>query len=389
MPAFRPSRISSPGILAKVSPDRLLTFLEPMRDYLRSHGFAWPSAGDDQIDYEMLGRLLHFPKEGFPPEMVVRLVLVDEMSTDAQMDRLLEATARRGIRLSLNGDSSPADVAIQVWLQAARLLEELHAENYTVSQKNFCGFAGIHTKSREFPKVTEEALRELQSDLDDTFEKYERGRDCRVFIFDRGRKVWIMVRRGATFKREESMKDGGRPGVQLYRPIMYDVLVYDTEVDDLGLHVETKWQERMYLRCIGQHIFRNPEYFPAARILTFDPIIKHGPSALYCSYVPGMQEVKLVEVNKKRNNAQHEIDIKKADDIFALGDRARFFLRVGTLTKLVFRVWFEGVDKPRLVTLRWPNVTKYERDSDSELIEEWLRLRGFIRREEQERDAAD
>ena len=37
------------------------------------------------------------------------------------------------------------------------------------------------------------------------------------------------------------------------------------------------------------------------------------------------------------------------------------------LTKLVFRVWFEGVDKPRTVTLRWPNVTKYERDSDSEL----------------------
>jgi len=52
-------------------------------------------------------------------------------------------------------------------------------------------------------------------------------------------------------------------------------------------------------------------------------------------------------------------------------------------------VWFEGVGKPRLVTLRWPNVTKYERDSDSELIEEWLRRRGFIKREEQERDAAD
>ena len=96
MPAFRPSWISNPGILAKVSPDRLLIFLEPMRDYLESQGFARPSADDDRIDYEMLGRLLHFPKEGFPPEMVVRLVLVDEMSTDAQMDGLLEATARRG-----------------------------------------------------------------------------------------------------------------------------------------------------------------------------------------------------------------------------------------------------------------------------------------------------
>jgi hypothetical protein len=212
MPAFRPSRISNPGILAKVAPDRLLTFLEPMRDYLQSQGFEWPSAGDDQIDYEMLGRLLHFPKEGFPPEMVVRLVLVDEMSTGVQMDRLLEAAVRRGIRLSLSGNNSPADVAIQVWLQAARLLEELHAENHTIAQKNFCGFAGRHTRSREFPDVNEQTLEALQSDLDDTFDDYERGRGCRVFIFDRGRKVWIMVRRGATFRREESMKDGGRPG---------------------------------------------------------------------------------------------------------------------------------------------------------------------------------
>ena len=183
--------------------------------------------------------------------------------------------------------------------------------------------------------------------------------------------------------------DGGQPGVQLYRPLMYDVLVYDTEVDDLGLHVETKWQERLYLRCIGQHIFSDPAHFPAARRLIFDPIIKQGPGALYCADVPGMQEVKLVEVNRKWNNDQHEIDIKKADDIFALGDRGRSFLRVGTLTKLVFRLWFEGIDKPRLVTLRWPHVTKYERDSDSELIEEWLRRRGFIKREQQERDAAD
>jgi hypothetical protein len=232
-------------------------------------------------------------------------------------------------------------------------------------------------------------LRALERDLDDCFEEYQRGRGCRAFIFDHGRKVWILARRGATFRREESMKDGGQPGVQFYRPMMYDVLVYDTETDDLGLHVETRWQERMYLSGIGQHIFRNPEYFPSARILTLDPIIKHGADALHCADVSGMQEVKLIEVNRKWNNAQHEIDIKRADDIFALGDRAHSFLGNGTLTKLVFRVWFEGVDKPRSVTVRWPNVTKYERDSDSELIEKWLTLRGFIPRAKQARDASD
>jgi hypothetical protein len=389
MPTFRLFRISNPGLLQKVAPDGLLSFLAPMRDYLQGRGFVWPRAANEQIDYQKLGPLLHFPKEGLPPEMVIPLVLVDEMSTEPQMDRLLAAAIQREIKLSLTGNNSPADVAVQVWLQAPRLLEELHAENYTVRQKSFCCFAGIGAEPRTFPDVSDRVLRALESDLDDTFEEYQRGRGSRVFIFDHGRKVWILARRGATFRREESMRDGGQPGVQFYRPMMYDVLVYDTETDDLGLHVETKWQERMYLSCIGQHIFRNPEYFPAARILTFDPIIKRGADALHCGDVPGMREVKLVEVNRRWNNAQQEIDIKKADDIFALGERARSFLGSGTVTKLVFRVWFEGVDKPRSVTVRWPNVTKYERDSDSELIERWLRLREFIPWDEQALDAAD
>jgi hypothetical protein len=360
-----------------------------MREHLEQRGFAWPHAANEPIEYEKLAHLLHFPKDGLPPQMVLRLVLVDEMSTDLQMDRLLGAAIQRQIKFSLAGSCSPSDVAVQVWLQAPRLLEELHAENYTIRQKNFCCFAGIVAKPRPFPPVTDKILRALETDLDDGFEQYQRGRGCRVFIFDHGRKVWILARRGATFKREESIKDTGQPGVQFYRPMMYDVLVYDTETDDLGLHVEARWQERMYLSCIGQHIFRNPQYFPAARILTFDPIIERGADALHCADIPGLHEIKLVEVNRKWNNAQHEIDIKKADDFFALGERARSFLQNGTLTKLVFRVWFEGDNKPRSVTVRWPNVTKYERDSDSELIERWLRLRGFNARDEQARDAAD
>jgi hypothetical protein len=389
MPTFRLTRISSPGLLEKISPDCLLQFLEPMREYLEERGFAWPNSESDQVDYEKLGHLLHFPKDGLPPQMVLPLVLVDEMSTDQQMDRLLAAAVQREIKLSLAGSCSPSDVAVQVWLQAPRLLEDLHAENHTISQRNFGSFAGITAEPRAFPKVTDEALRALEGDLDEGFDQYQRGRGSRVFIFDHGRKVWILVRRGATFKRDESMKEGGQPGIEFYRPMMYDVFLYDTETDEIGLHVETQWQERMYLRCFGQHIFRDPAYFPSARILSFRPLIERGPGALYCRDVPGMQEVKLVEAHKKWNNSQHEIDIKKADDFFALGDRARAFLRTGTLTKLVFRVWFEGSAKPRSATARWPNVTKYERDSDSELIERWLRLREFIPQDERALDAAD
>ena len=390
MPTLRLNRIAQPGVLAKVTPDRLLSFLEPMREYLEKRGFLWPQSNHDKIDYEKLGQLLHFPQEGLPTEMVVPLVLVDEMSTDQQMDRLLEAASQQAIMLSLAGDSSPADVAVQVWLQARGLLEDLHAENHTIRQKNFCYFGGIRDQPRAFPKVGAERRRTLERDLDETFEHYKRGRGSRVFIFDHGREVWILVRRGATFRREESMEGGGEPGVQLYRPMMYDVLVYDTETDDLGLHVETKWQERLYLRCIGQYVFNDPDYFPAEREISFDPLVTHGARALSCGDVQGLAAVKLIEVQKRWNNAQNEVDIKKANDVFAaLGERWRSFLGNGILTRIVFRVWFEGDKKPRTVALRWPNVTKYERDSDGALVQLWLTRRGYKPTREPEQDAAE
>jgi hypothetical protein len=100
MPTFRLTRISSPGLLAKISPDCLLQFLGRMREHLEERGFVWPRAANEQIDYEKLGNLLHFPKEGLPPEMIIPLVLVDEMSTDLQMDRLLGAAIQRQIELA-------------------------------------------------------------------------------------------------------------------------------------------------------------------------------------------------------------------------------------------------------------------------------------------------
>ena len=66
MPTLRLNRIAQPGVLAKVAPDRLLSFLEPMREYLEKRGFLWPQSNHDKIDYEKLGQLLHFPQEGLP-----------------------------------------------------------------------------------------------------------------------------------------------------------------------------------------------------------------------------------------------------------------------------------------------------------------------------------
>ena len=53
-----------------------------------------------------------------------------------------------------------------------------------------------------------------------------------------------------------------------------------------------------------------------------------------------------------------------------------------------FQVKFADWKRPRSVTIRPSNIAHYTRDDDAELIEQWLRRRGFILTAEQREEAA-
>jgi hypothetical protein len=53
-------------------------------------------------------------------------------------------------------------------------------------------------------------------------------------------------------------------------------------------------------------------------------------------------------------------------------------LGFGRLVQAVFEFEVTGEKKPRKATIRPTNIAVYDRDGDSVLIEQWLRLRGFV-----------
>ncbi len=390
MARFRLTRIASPGLLASIDRKRLLRFLEPMQQLLIDKGFDWPDPGSVAIDYDKLAEILLFPFEPPPEAMIESLLLVDEMCDDGQMDRILEALREKQLDLELGVDVSAADVAVEVCLKAKSVLAELHAENRTVRARNFKYFSGQTGRSRKFPRFDDGTLTTLAADLDRTFVERKRDDGSRVFVFPRGREVWIMVRRGGTLQRHEAKGEDGKPKVGVVRPLEYDVILYDTETDEIGLNVQTKWQEKLYLPAIGKHFFNNENYFPHKCVLTFQPLIVGGPEALFCQDIPGLDDVKLVEVVRVSNDALSTIEIKKSSDLFgSLKENWRAFFSHGRLVRLVFRMWFHGEKKYRTVTLAVPNVTKYERDSDGMLALQWMVARGFKDGPQAMRDAAE
>jgi hypothetical protein len=379
MPAFRLQRISDPAILKFITPTRLLRFLTSFRSYLEERGFRWPISDSAQIDYDTLSRILLSADDSLPPKIVRTLLFVDEMSSDDRMDQLLAACAKARIALDLGSECTPADVAIQASWQAPAILERHHADAYALRQKNFHYFSGAHGKRRRFPPLSDDTLQNMRDDLDECFEKHKRGREAHIMIFDHGRRIWIVVRRGATFKQEGSTKNR-QTSLQLYRPEIYDVLFYDTDSDLLALHADAKWLRDLYRQCVGLYAFGNPKYFGGGEWLTLDPLFLDGPPCCNCADVEGIDEVKLVEVQRHWFNKLHEIDVKKADDVFvALGDRWYSFMSGGRLTRAVFKVWFTGIGKPRSVTLRPENIAKYDQQTDSEPIGQWLTERGFVK----------
>ena len=322
--------------------------------------------------------------------MVDALYFVHGMADTEQMDELLGSAKQLQLPLDHDEESSPADVAVQIWLLAPDLLQEKHAEAAAIRQRNFAYFAGRSGKPRSFPEAGREVLRALEASLDAWFVDHRRGDGSRVFVFDHGRKVWILIRHGMPFKREGSLK-AGKSSFEYYRPEIHDVLIYDTEVDDIGVHAGTKGERDLYLRLIGLHLFGDPEYFPRADKFTLAPLIDRGRAALQCDDVPGLEGVLLTEFHRYWGGNFKSIEIRKATDIFGALDDRHHLLAGGRATGAVFRIKFAGTKRPRSVTVRPPNMAKYDRDDDSDVVETWLALRGFIKptaAEEQDEEAA-
>ncbi len=353
--------------------------MAPWRDYLLDRGFAFPASNASDVDYAVLADILMRPDATTPAEMVDALYYVHETASAEDMDQLLAAVRARGLSVTDDPAATPIDLAIDVWRAAPEVVRAHHAEAIAMRQQNFEYFGPTQSVRGAFPDIDAELRQRLESELDDWFESHRRGRGCRMFVIRHSPMTWILVRHGQPMRREASQKDDGGVGTEFYRPQRHDVLIYDERSGDIGVHASTKGERNLYLRTLGRHLFSGEEHFPPAGRFTLDPLIAEGRQALNVEDVDGIKGVRLVEYRRYWGGVYRENETRKAEDIFgALADRNIQNLAGGRLNSATFKVAFEDSEKERSVTIRPPGIARFERNDDSELIERWLRRRGFI-----------
>ncbi len=382
MATFNLRRFSTQEALRTIAAVHLLEFLTRHQAFFAAHGLALPArTAADTLDYERLVAILMSPEDDTPPELAEALYLIHEMSTKEGMDSLLDGVKKSEIKIDDSPDITSADVAVQVWLKDPEYLERKHAEQSIEHTRSFEHFQSNVATPPRIKRPVATVQRALEKGLDDWFVEKKRGRGARVFTFPKGDEVWFLVRHGDLLKREGKLEHG-ESSTLVYRPEKYDVLVYNQQLGELRIHADTKGEKALYLAQFGLHLFGREDFFPGKAKYTLKPLIENGKESLACGDVEGIDVVLLVELQTAWGGAHQEVELRKATDLFAVFEKRKYPLK-GRLSKAKFRIKFTSSNTTRTVTVKPPNVVLYGRDSDSALVEAWLKARGFIGSEEQ------
>jgi hypothetical protein len=383
MASFRLPHLASPEILNAIHPRLLSQFLEPYWAFLTQRQIRPPSDLDrGPWDTVALARAFLAPDQDTPPKLIDALYYVDRLANPSGMHALLDAAQRAGLRIPRDHDFTPADLAVHVWLNRPDLLERVEAEQFLEHPRSFEYYRVEFDRPGPVPDELDLAanrLQEFETALNDWFEEHRRGRTVKVFPVDRIDSLWFLIRHGEPFKREESVL-GTEPSSVAYRPLKYDVAVYDRKWLELRIHAHLKGQRQLYRGMIGQLLFGSDAEFVLAEKYNLEPLRNQGDQSLVCSDVEGIESVKLRELHYDWGGSFDSRQVEKATDLFAaLRERKCSIPEAPVLDRAVFTVQFPNSNRTRSVTIKVPDKALYQRDADGASLEQWLLKRGFLR----------
>lgn len=391
MAAYNPKIFTKPDGLKRIANAHLIALLDPWRTYFAGRGLQVPVDPAAEFPHAELSALLMTYDADMPLDLMNGLYYIDETASTETLDELLERANDTGIHIERAGKPTAADVAVQIWLANPKLLEERVVRSLAFQKSSFTYYTGAMKTKRAVPGVSDSQKAEIAALMDPVFEKRHRGRGTRIFAFPREDKVWFLVRHGMPMTREGKHEEDGEAGVAFYRPQKHDVLIYDGALDMLGVNAGSKWESTLYRETFGQILFGDLTYFSEGDVFTLDPLRQHGPAVLACEDVEGITRVCLLEVVRVvKGGGVSRIEKLISTDLFAsFGDDWNRSLRIGRITSAKFGFVFDGSSKQRAANIRLANVARYDRDSDSSMIEAWLQARGFYAVEEEDLVDAD
>lgn len=360
---------ANPDNLKKIKPELLRSLLSKFTIFCHQQKLCL-----EELNYYDIAKILVTPNSDIPVKLVDALYFIYEISKTNKIDSLLEIAKKHNIHI--DGDNSISDVAAYLWIKKAELLESLHAINLIKRSRSFEIFSA--KKPTQFIKPSNEILKLMEKELNEWCYSCNRGKACKIFVFEDDNKIKFLIKHGMPFKLEVCIKDD-KPDTIFYMPEVHDVLNYNIQKNELAINNSlTKKEKSLYLTVIGQYLFNDKNYFTTFDKLNLDPLKTYGEQSLDCSDIKGIKKITLTEVKLKWPGKLNSSTTRKSNDYFKSTEFwPILFPNEANLISATFNVDFENELRSRAVKIVPPNITAYTHDSDSILIEQWLINRGF------------
>lgn len=374
-------RFSKLNYLKQIDPVLFLELINNFAAFFDRQGVALPEVPDpERIPYQEIANSFMRLDAERDKDLIETLYYLDSLSGEAEADILIDKAEEAGITL-IEGRPNAVDLVVRVRLhpggpellqQVQDRLEISRFRTFRLYQSGKKGHHEYHVPPVDRISVAIDAIRSV-------FEKRKRGRECSISWFEEADEVWFLVRHGEIMSRAESISDDGRSGVLMFRPVKYDVVIYNRERHELRTNVKSKWLLELYRRQFGKIIFDDEEFFAGEAKYTFAPLRYSGIDALACPEIDEIEEIVLREIKVVLGTGDDaEYITHRAANLFERWARHKHGVPGGTIICAEFAVRFANSRTPRTVTLGGTNRLIVSRDSDSDPVERWLSIRGFV-----------
>lgn len=370
-------------VLRGMRPDLLAQWLSRAGDFFRARGLALPASGDDRggagIDCEALGAILSDPDAGLPWEVQESLHIFRELATPAGMEAIWTEARKEGRTLGLDEWATPLDVVARAWLLDARWVGEISRRLELARLRSFQYYSTDSDPVPVFSGPSPEQMAALEERLNRFYVAWRRGPGVKVMAGREGNKWHFLVRHGAACRREGVMENA-RPATLLFRPLCYDLLIYNAARGEMAINCCGERERKVLLRHFGACLFGRSNFFPVASRYSLAPLARHGRDCLACGDVPAIERVSLTGVEFLFAGEPWRYEARRAEDIFELIEQnhLKWPEKTEDIRRATFQVKFRRSRRPRSLTIVPCNKVIYGREEDSALLEPWLRKREFV-----------
>lgn len=373
-------RLTNHNIFNNVAHDRLHAFLAPFAEYLADRKIELKPGPISEQSREQIRIALRRPDDDTPRVLLQSAHFVNDLCNEHSMEKLLDRIDGLAAKFANDENTMIADVAVEAFLHHHDESEDILRWERIQTRKSFQYFQAKTSEPPEILLPLEPRRLAFQNHVSQYLIEKRCGPFVDVTVEETEATLRLLVTHGSPLKAIK-LVENGQAVDRHSRPRGEAMLELNKFTGELKINAASLTRRQMYREAFGEYFFDDSEMFPEGDIWTANPLIVDGRKSLSVTDIPQLLSASLVSVKvalaeqiPEYVKTEREALIDVLEERLAMYDG---FYKNGRIIEARIALLFADSRRIRMCTIKPPNVATFGRDGDADVIETFLRKRGF------------